>query len=76
LTEIVIPRLGVAMTEGELVGWLVEDGAQVSQGEVIYSIATDKVETDIESPSTGILHQTGEAGQTYEVGHVIGSISQ
>jgi pyruvate/2-oxoglutarate dehydrogenase complex dihydrolipoamide acyltransferase (E2) component len=76
LTEIVVPRLGVAMTEGELVEWLVENGAQVSEGDAICSIATDKVENDIESPASGILQQIGEAGQTYEVGHVIGSISQ
>ena len=35
---------------------------------------TDKVELEVETPGTGILHDVGEAGQVYAVGTVIGHI--
>ena len=46
-----IPKLGVSMTEGTLVEWLVSDGQQVQAGDVLYRIETDKVENDIEARS-------------------------
>lgn len=53
--EIKIPQLGVTMTEGEITEWLVEDGETVAQGDPIYNLATDKTETEIESPAAGTL---------------------
>ncbi len=73
-TPINIPKLGVSMTEGTLVEWMVQDGQQVAAGEVLYRIETDKVENDIEAPVAGTVHLTGEAGETYDVGVQIGSI--
>ncbi|GGL13265.1 biotin/lipoyl-containing protein [Nocardia jinanensis] len=74
--EIKIPQLGVTMTEGEITEWLVEDGASVTEGEPIYNLATDKTETEIESPGTGTLEIVGEIETTYEVGTVVGRIRQ
>ena len=48
-----IPKLGVSMSEGTLVEWLVRDGDTVRAGDVIYRIETDKVENDVESPVAG-----------------------
>lgn len=69
-----IPKLGVSMTEGTLVEWLVTDGQQVQPGDVLYRIETDKVENEIESPIGGVVHLTGVEGETYDVGTQIGSI--
>jgi pyruvate/2-oxoglutarate dehydrogenase complex dihydrolipoamide acyltransferase (E2) component len=69
-----IPKLGVSMTEGTLVEWLVGDGQQVQAGDVLYRIETDKVENDIEAPIAGVVRITGVEGDTYEVGTQIGSI--
>ena len=44
-----IPKLGVSMTEGTLVEWLVSDGDQVSEGQPLYVIETDKVENEVEA---------------------------
>ena len=63
-----IPKLGVSMSEGTLVEWLVQDGEQVTEGQLLYRIETDKVENDVESPATGIIRITGEEGETYDVG--------
>ena len=69
-----IPKLGVSMSEGTLVEWLVADGEQVTEGQVLYRIETDKVENDVESPATGVIRITGEEGETYDVGAPIGEI--
>ena len=69
-----IPKLGVSMSEGTLVEWLVADGATVSAGDVIYRIETDKVENDVEAPADGVIHISGVEGETYDVGAEIGSI--
>jgi pyruvate/2-oxoglutarate dehydrogenase complex dihydrolipoamide acyltransferase (E2) component len=69
-----VPKLGVSMTEGTLVEWLVQDGEQVTAGQVIYRIETDKVENDVEAPVGGVVRITGEEGETYAVGDPIGEI--
>ena len=69
-----IPKLGVSMSEGTLVEWLVADGDQVTEGQLLYRIETDKVENDVEAPVSGVVRITGEEGETYEVGEPIGEI--
>jgi pyruvate/2-oxoglutarate dehydrogenase complex dihydrolipoamide acyltransferase (E2) component len=69
-----IPQAGSEMGEGELAEWLVPSGSRVDEGQSVYLLATDKVEMEVEAPTTGILHHAGEAGQVYAVGTVIGYI--
>lgn len=71
---ICIPKLGVSMTEGTLVEWMVSDGQSVQAGDVLYRIETDKVENDVESPISGVIRIVGVEGETYAVGVHIGSI--
>ena len=73
-TPINIPKLGVSMTEGTLVEWMVADGQSVLAGEVLYRIETDKVENDIEAPISGVIRIIGVEGDSYNVGVQIGSI--
>ena len=73
-TEIILPKIGFSMTEGELSEWLAEDGATVAEGQPLYSIESDKSTNEVESPASGVLRITGVVGETYEVGTVIGTI--
>ena len=73
-TPISIPKLGVSMTEGTLVEWLVADGDAVEVGDVLYRVETDKVENEIEAPAAGVIRISGVEGETYDVGTQIGSI--
>ncbi|MGH9005261.1 MAG: biotin/lipoyl-containing protein [Acidimicrobiia bacterium] len=73
-TPVIIPRLGMTMTEATLLEWVVPDGAAVTAGEVLYRLETDKVETDCEAPASGTVRQTIEPGGVHPVGTVIGSI--
>ena len=73
-TPVVIPRLGMTMTEATLLEWVVADGGAVTAGEVLYRIETDKVETDCEATTSGTVRHTAEPGEVYPVGTVIGEI--
>jgi len=73
-TQLTIPRLEMAMTEGVLAEWLVADGAQVNEGDPIYTIETGKAVQEIQAPVSGRLMQKAPAGETYPVGTDIGEI--
>jgi pyruvate/2-oxoglutarate dehydrogenase complex dihydrolipoamide acyltransferase (E2) component len=72
--EVTIPKIGFSMNEGILSEWLVEDGAQVAEGQPLYAIESDKSTNEVESPASGTLKIIGEIGETYEVGTVIAEI--
>lgn len=71
-----IPRVSVAVAEAELVEFLVEAGEHVDEGTPIYSIATEKVEQEIEAGASGTVQWSGEVGTTYDIGAEIGVITQ
>lgn len=73
-TTLTLPKLEMAMSEGILAEWLVPDGAEVQEGDPIYSLETDKTAREIEAPASGKLIQKAAAGETYEVGTEIGEI--
>lgn len=73
-TEVRIPKIGMTATSMTLSEWMVEDGEQVTQGDIIYTIETDKTATEVEAPATGILRVTGIEGEDYMVGTVVGTI--
>jgi pyruvate/2-oxoglutarate dehydrogenase complex dihydrolipoamide acyltransferase (E2) component len=73
-SPILIPKLGVSMTEGTIVEWLVADGAAVAEGDPIYLIETDKVENEVNATVAGTIRITGQEGETYAVGESIGEI--
>ena len=73
-TDIILPKIGFSMTEGLLSEWLAKDGATVTEGQPLYAIESDKSTNEVEAPASGVLKITGEVGETYDVGTVIGSI--
>jgi hypothetical protein len=64
----------MAMTEGTLAEWLVADGQEVTEGQPIYVIETEKVAQEIEAPAAGRLVHKRPAFGLYEVGTEIGEI--
>jgi pyruvate/2-oxoglutarate dehydrogenase complex dihydrolipoamide acyltransferase (E2) component len=64
----------MAMTEGVLAEWLVADGAQVNEGDPIYTLETGKAVQEIQAPASGRLMHKAQAGETYPVGTDIGEI--
>jgi pyruvate/2-oxoglutarate dehydrogenase complex dihydrolipoamide acyltransferase (E2) component len=74
-TEIILPKLGFSVNEAVLVEWMVADGAVVKKGEAIYALESEKSVQEIEAVEDGTLKIIKAAGETYEVGTVIGEIS-
>ena len=73
--EVLLPKLGFSMNEGQIAEWLVADGARVTEGTPLFLLEADKSTNEVEAPASGILHIEAEAGETYEVGTVIGYIA-
>lgn len=71
-TEFQMPKLGLTMEAGTIIGWHVPDGAVVEQGAPVLAIETDKVESDVEASASGRLHQTAAPGETFPCGARIG----
>jgi pyruvate/2-oxoglutarate dehydrogenase complex dihydrolipoamide acyltransferase (E2) component len=71
-----IPQAGVAMTEGTITEWLVADGDPVQPQQALYVLETEKVEMEVECPAAGVLRITGQLGQVYPVGEVVGYIEE
>ena len=55
LQEIVMPQLGLTMTEGSVSSWLKKPGEKVQRGEILFLVQTDKVEMEVESFVTGMV---------------------
>jgi len=72
--QVTVPKIGFSMNEGMLAEWLVEDGAEVSEGQPLYALEADKSTNEVESPASGKIRIIGEVGETYEVGAVIAEI--
>lgn len=70
-----IPRVSVAVAEAEVTEFLMETGQHVEQGTPIYTIATEKVEQEIEAGASGTVRWTGAVGTTYDIGAEIGVIT-
>lgn len=72
--EILLPKLGFDMNEGILTEWLAADGSQVTEGQPLYSVESDKSNNEIEAPASGVLKIVAAPEETYEVGTVLGYI--
>ena len=73
-TEIILPKLGFSMTEGNIAEWLVPDGGAVVQGQPLFSLESDKAVQEVEAPASGTLKILTPPGEVCPVGTVIGEI--
>jgi pyruvate dehydrogenase E2 component (dihydrolipoamide acetyltransferase) len=53
--DIVMPKLGLTMTEGLIVEWKKNEGAEVQKGEILFVLETEKVTYEVEAPEDGVL---------------------
>jgi len=73
--DIVLPRLGEAVIEATLTRWLKKEGEKVNEEDPIAEIATDKVDTEVTSPVTGIFtKRLAQEGDVVPVGQIIAVI--
>jgi 2-oxoglutarate dehydrogenase E2 component (dihydrolipoamide succinyltransferase) len=73
--DVVMPQMGVSVSEGTITRWLKQEGEQVEADEPLLEISTDKVDTEVPSPASGTLTQIlVQEGQTVDVGTKLGQI--
>ncbi|MDX6508866.1 MAG: hypothetical protein QOG81_618 [Gaiellaceae bacterium] len=67
--DVVMPQMGVSVSEGTITKWLKQEGEEVAADEALLEISTDKVDTEVPSPGDGIVQQIlVQEGETVEVG--------
>ena len=72
-----MPELGESVTEGTVTQWLKKVGDKVSVDEPLLEVSTDKVDTEIPSPASGVLLKIiAEEDDTVDVGAVIAEIGE
>jgi pyruvate dehydrogenase E2 component (dihydrolipoamide acetyltransferase) len=73
--DVVMPQMGVSVSEGTITKWLKREGEQVEADEPLLEISTDKVDTEVPSPASGTLVQIlAQEGETVDVGTKIAQI--
>jgi multifunctional 2-oxoglutarate metabolism enzyme len=76
IVEIVTPTGGESVTEGTILEWSVKVGDEVSDGDTVVEISTDKVDMELPAPASGTITEILAAeGDTVNVGQVIGRLS-
>jgi pyruvate dehydrogenase E2 component (dihydrolipoyllysine-residue acetyltransferase) len=74
--EVVMPQMGVSVSEGTITRWLKQPGDTVALDEPLLEISTDKVDTEVPSPGEGVVAEIRvQEGETVEVGTVLAVIA-
>src|SRR5918998_1446244 len=67
--DVVMPQMGVSVSEGTITKWLKAEGEEIQADEPLLEISTDKVDTEVPSPGSGVVTQIlVQEGETVEVG--------
>jgi 2-oxoglutarate dehydrogenase E2 component (dihydrolipoamide succinyltransferase) len=73
--DVVMPQMGVSVSEGTITKWLKQVGEEVQADESLLEISTDKVDTEVPAPATGVVSEIlVQEGETVEVGTVLARI--
>jgi len=73
-TEVIMPKIGFSMNEGQIQEWLVADGGPVTAGEPLFTMESDKSTTEVEAPASGTLRIIVPVQETCEVGTILAHI--
>ena len=69
LTDFVLPKMGESITEGTIINWLVSEGEDFEEGDILLEVATDKVDNEIPAPSAGnMVKHLAESGDVVKIG--------
>ncbi len=76
MIQLIMPKMGESVAEATILKWLKKEGDKIEMDEPVLEIATDKVDSEVPSPSAGILSKRMfEEGQVVKVGQVIAMIA-
>ena len=73
ITPIIMPKWGLSMKEGTLAAWHVDEGTEITPGDEIMDVETDKIANVVEAADGGLLRRrVGQAGEVYPVRALLG----
>jgi pyruvate dehydrogenase E2 component (dihydrolipoamide acetyltransferase) len=73
--DVVMPQMGVSVSEGTITKWAKQVGEQIEADETLLEISTDKVDTEVPSPASGVISEIlVQEGETVAVGTVLARI--
>jgi pyruvate/2-oxoglutarate dehydrogenase complex dihydrolipoamide acyltransferase (E2) component len=76
LVDVAMPQMGVSVAEGTIVAWHVEPGGRIEADATICEISTDKIDTEVPSPVSGVVTEIiVPVGDTVDVGTVLARIA-
>ena len=76
-TNVLLPQWGMNMEDGLLVSWLVKEGDTVEAGQPLVEVETAKIESELESPVSGVVaHIMAAEGTTVDVGTIVAVIGE
>jgi pyruvate dehydrogenase E2 component (dihydrolipoamide acetyltransferase) len=76
LIDVVMPQMGVSVSEGTIVKWLKAEGESIEADQALLEISTDKVDTEVPSPGTGVVAKIFvHEGETVDVGTKLAEIA-
>ena len=76
LVDVTMPQMGVSVAEGTVVAWRVEPGDRIEAEATICEISTDKIDTEVPSPASGVVTEIlVPIGETVDVGTVMARIA-
>jgi 2-oxoglutarate dehydrogenase E2 component (dihydrolipoamide succinyltransferase) len=74
-TNVIMPQLGESVVEGTVSQWLFKEGDEVKEYDALLEVSTDKVDTEVTSPTDGVLLRIYvEEGETVDAGTVLAII--
>jgi pyruvate/2-oxoglutarate dehydrogenase complex dihydrolipoamide acyltransferase (E2) component len=77
MAEVRLPQLAETQVEGKVTAWLKQPGDRVERGEPLVEIETDKVNSELESPVSGVVAEiVAETGSTVPVGELLARIEE
>ena len=75
--DIIMPKMGESITEGTIVEWKKKIGDKIKKDETVLEISTDKVDSEVPSPASGVLLEIiSNKNETVAVGSVLGYIGE
>jgi 2-oxoglutarate dehydrogenase E2 component (dihydrolipoamide succinyltransferase) len=75
VVDVVMPQMGVSVSEGTISQWLKAEGETIEKDETLLEISTDKVDTEVPSPASGVVTKIiAQEGETVDVGALLAQI--